>query len=382
MIDSATDMPDAKDLPDRFRHHALPRKVPPRPLKWIEVDLAAVASNIRWTRSRLKPGVALMAVVKADAYGHGAGPVARTALAAGARVLGVLTLGEAAVLRRAGLGAPIQLLAPVLPESARDVLRLNVVPTVDSLDVARALNAAAPRATAIHLDLDFGLGRWGVPPRQVEGFLAALSRLKRLTLAGLSTHIDYVPGKNAVEAEEKLWDFHRLSLKLKERFPRLTCHAANSSVLMDFPHWQMDMVRAGNLIYGINPTGNKTAPLKNPWTFQARLLTVRWVAKGASIGYASECVAARRLRVATVPAGYADGLTMEPARRDISLTSGYRYWGMLRGRRAPFIGRCGISHLLLDVTGCPGAKTGDPVILPVRRTAASPHLPRIYGVTS
>lgn len=347
-------------------------------LKWIEIDLGAIRSNLRWTLSRLGAGVKLMAVLKADAYGHGAVQVAREAVRAGASSLGVLTSAEAAVLRRAGVQAPIQLLCPILPENAVEVAKLRLTPTLDEIAQARALNAAARAVLPVHLDLDFGLGRWGIPPKSLPDFLQSLKRLKRLRFAGLSTHIDYVPGKNSVEAEEKLRSFHGIARRLKRDYPALVCHAANSSVLTDFPHWQLDQVRIGNLIYGINTATSKLAPLKNPWRFSARIVALDDVAKGRSIGYASEYVAPRRMRVATLPVGYSDGLTMEPAERLISLGAGFQYWGMLKGARTPFIGRCGISHVLVDVTDARGAKVGDAVTLPVRRTAASPHLPRVY----
>ena len=349
-------------------------------LKWVEIDLSAIRSNARWVLSRLKPGVRLMAVVKADAYGHGAAPVGRAALAAGASCLGVLTVEEARELRQAGLKAPIHLLAPILPEDARDTVRLDLTPTLDDLKQAAALNAASgAKGLAVHLDLDFGLGRWGIPARDLPAFLAGLRRCRRLRLAGVSTHIDYVPGKNAVEAEGKLRDFRRLTQRLERDHPGLVCHAANSSVLMDFPHGHMDMARVGNLLYGINPSAAKAAPLKNPWRFCARIIALRRVVKGRSIGYASEYVAARTMRAATLPVGYADGLTMEPAERLISFGSGFQYWGMLGKVKTPFLGRCGIAHVLVDVTDAPrAAKKGDVVALPVRRTAASPHLPRVY----
>ena len=347
-------------------------------LKWVEIDLGAVRANTRWVLSRLKPTTRLMAVVKADAYGHGAVPVAQAALAAGAASLGVLTVDEARSLRRGGVKAPIHLLSPILPETARETAHLGLVPTIDDLQQAAALSAASgPRGLAVHLDLDFGLGRWGILPKDLPEFLKGLRR-RRLRLAGVSTHIDYMPGKNAVEAEDKLRAFWRLAQRLKREHPSLVCHAANSSVLMDFPHWQMDMARVGNLLYGINPSTAKLAPLKSPWRFCARIIALRRVVKGRSIGYASEYVAARTMRVATLPVGYADGLTMEPAERLISFGSGFQYWGMIGKVKAPFIGRCGISHVLVDVTAAPRAEVGDVVVLPVRRTAASLHLPRIY----
>ncbi|MFA6003525.1 MAG: alanine racemase [Elusimicrobiota bacterium] len=348
-------------------------------LKWVEVDLAAIRANARWVLSRLDPGVRFMAVVKADAYGHGAVPVARAALAAGASCLGVMTMDEARPLRRAGIQAPIQLLAPLLPEAAAEAVRLKLTPTLDDVRQAAALDrAAGSRRLDVHIDLDFGLGRWGIPAKDLSAFLKRLAHCRRLRLAGLSTHIDYLPGKNTVEAEDKLRAFSRLAHRLKPGYPGLTCHAANSSVLMDFPHWQMDMVRSGNLVYGINPSASKLAPLKNPWRLCARIIALRRVAKGRSIGYASEYMTPRAMHVATLPVGYADGLTMEPAERLISFGSGFQYWGLLGKTKTPFIGRCGIAHVLVDVTDAPRAAVGDIVGLPIRRTAASLHLPRLY----
>ncbi|MDE2040327.1 MAG: alanine racemase [Elusimicrobia bacterium] len=348
-------------------------------LKWVEIDLAAIRANLRWVRSRLSPGAALMAVVKADAYGHGAAAVARQAVANGASCLGVLTTAEAEALRQSGIAAPIVLLAPIVPPNAAQVARLRLTATIDDLDQAAALDRAAKRERlGVHVDLDFGLGRWGLPPRRLAAFLDALRRFKRLEFKGLSTHIDYVAGKNAVEAEEKLRSFAKLAAAAKRRHPGLLAHAANSSVLLDFPHWQLDMVRVGNLLYGINAAKAKTDSLKNPWTFQARIIALHDVPRGRSIGYASEYVAARAMRVATLPAGYADGLTMEPAERLISFGPGFQYWGTLRGVRTPFIGRVGISHVLVDVTDVKDAAVGEAVALPIRRTAASSNLPRRY----
>ena len=349
----------------------------PRDLKWVEIDLSAVAHNARWVVSRLE-GAALMAVVKVDAYGHGAPETARAALKAGASCLGVRDLAEAAELRRAGNKAPIHLLAPILPGQAAEAVRLKTVVTVDNAVQARALNAAAGGSrVSVNVDVDSGLGRWGVGPRDLQALMATLGRMRAVRVAGLSSHIDYVPGKNAVEAEEKLGAFKRLAAPYKKKNPALIVRAANSSVFMDFPHHRFDMACVGNLLYGINPSSSRPAPLKNAWRFCARIVSLRQVRKGASLGYASEYLTPRRMTVATLPVGYADGLTMEPAERLIGFGGGFAYWGMRQGVRLPFVGRCGISHVLVDATDAPGAKVGDVVTLPVRRTAAR-HVARLY----
>lgn len=347
-------------------------------LKWIEIDLEAIRWNLRWTRSQLAPGAELMAVVKADAYGHGAERVASLAVREGASRLGVFTVAEAAALRAAGIRAPIVVLCPPLPAEAAEAARLGLEPTVDSTALARALERAARRPVRVHVDLDYGLGRWGIEPRGLERFLKALRPLRRVRVAGLSAHLDYVPGKNAIEAEEKLGDFARRADEARAAFPELKAHCANSAVLLDFPHRQMDMVRVGNLVYGINRT-RKEAPLRKPWALHARIVSLREVGKGRPIGYGSEYLAPRRMRVASLPVGYSDGLTMEPAQRvGIRLQRGHEYWGWLKGRKVPFAGPCGISHVLVDVTAAPGARIGDPVAVPMRRTAANPRIPRVY----
>jgi alanine racemase len=350
----------------------------PGRLRWAEIDLSAVAHNARWIASRLEGASSFLAVVKADGYGHGAVEIARVALKSGAACVGVRDLAEAGELRRARISAPIHLLMPSLPAQAAEAVRLGATSVVDSAEGARALNAAARgRKVPIFIDVDFGLGRWGVAPAGLAALAAAVARLPRLRLAGLSAHIGYVPGKNSVEAEEKLGAFRRLSAPYKKKDPSLTVRAANSSVFVDFPHHRFDAACIGNLLYGINPSPSRAAPLQNAWKFCARVVALREVRKGASIGYASEYLAPRRMRVATLPVGYADGLTMEPAERLIGFGSGFSYWGMLGGTRLPFIGRCGIAHVLVDATDAPGVRLGDVVNLPVRRTAAR-HLPRVY----
>ncbi|MBI5594474.1 MAG: alanine racemase [Elusimicrobia bacterium] len=347
-------------------------------MKWVAIDLAAIRHNLRWTARALGPSTSLMAVVKADAYGHGAVEVARLAVAEGARALGVLTLPEAAELRAAGLKGRLVVLSPPLPDEAGEVARLGVEATVDTPALARRLSKAAKRRRIrVHIDLDYGLGRWGLPPKALPEFLGQLRRLPGLEAFGLSTHLDYLPGKNAVEAEDKLRAFARVCEDVRAALPGIERHAANSSIMLDFPHRRMDLARVGNLLYGINRT-SKATPLKNPFSFKARIIALNTVGKGRSIGYASEYLAPRRMTVAALPVGYSDGLAMEPAERFIGFMSPFHYYGWVRGRKAPFVGRVGISHVLLDVSGVPGVRVGDAATLPIRRTAASSRLPRLY----
>lgn len=345
----------------------------PTLMKWVEIDLDAIAGNAAWIKSQLPKGAGFVAAVKADAYGHGAVEVSKVVLKAGAERLGVRDLCEAEQLRKAGIKAPIQMLAPFLPEESALALKLGVIPVIDSLDQAKALHKAAKgKKFSLQIDLDFGLGRWGLNPKELPHVMAALKKMKGLTVDGLSAHLGYMPGKNAVEAEEKLGAFARLAAPYKG----LRLRAANSTVFMDFPHRRFDMACIGNLLYGINRSKIKPSALKMPWRFFARVISVREAAKGSSLGYASEYLVPRKMTVATLPVGYADGLTMQPAERLIGLGASQSFWGKRNGVNLPFIGRCGISHVLVDATGLPGIKPGDAVELPIRRTAS--RAPRVY----
>jgi len=345
----------------------------PSLMKWVEIDLSVIAGNAAWIKSQLPKGAGFVAAVKSDAYGHGAVEVSKTVLKAGAERLGVRDLCEAEMLRKAGIKAPIQMLAPFLPEQSAAALKLGVIPVIDSLVQAKALHRAAKgRSLKLQVDLDFGLGRWGLAPKELPALMKALAKLRGLAVDGLSAHLGYMPGKNAVEAEEKLGAFARLAAP----YPGLRLRAANSTVFMDFPHRRFNQACVGNLLYGINRSKLKPAGLKMPWRFFARVISVREAAKGNSLGYASEYLVPRRMIVATLPVGYADGLTMQPAERLIGLGASQSFWGKRDGVALPFVGRCGISHVLVDATGLPGIKPGDAVELPIRRTAS--RAPRVY----
>ena len=355
-------------------------------LKWVEIDLKVMAGNVRAIKKNLSPWVLFMAVVKADGYGHGAVTAARTALANGADCLGVLTAEEGAALRKSFPHTLIHLLAPSLPEEIPLILRNRLIPTTDSLDFIKKLDRAAILPALYNLDIDLGLGRWGVKPEAAEALFTKTLNLKKTLAYGVSAHLAYRPPQNMTEAEEKLSSFSALGLKFRALAPGLKVHAANSSILCDFPHWQMSMVRIGNLMYGIYPTDvykkKKQGPplpgLGRPWQFYARIISVRNVKKGESLGYSNEFTAPRAMRLATIPAGYSDGLTMEPTETHIRITSGFRYWGVINGKKAYFTGKTGIAHTLLDVTSIPEAVIGTPVALHVRRTAANARIPRVY----
>ncbi len=343
-----------------------------KPLRWVEVDLSAVAHNVRAVRRLLEPRVGFTAVVKADAYGHGAVPVSRTALKNGADALAVTYLEEALEIRRAGVKAPLLVMGPVLPEQAPLAAKHRLAVMADNGPLLKALHRAGSRSrpVPVHVKVDLGLSRWGLALEQVPDFLKIVAGFSGVRRAGIFCHPGYMIGKNGSRVEERLQRFLSVARGALAGKVPVELHAADSAVLLDFPLYRLDRVRVGNLMYGINPT-REPLPLKNPWRALARLVRVGKLSVGQAVGYGGEFTATTPMTVATVPVGYSHGLTLEPASRWIQVRSGQSYWGMVRGVRCPFVGRVGMSHCLVDVSAVPDPRPGDVIQLPLRRTVSS-----------
>ncbi|MBP5286634.1 MAG: alanine racemase [Elusimicrobiales bacterium] len=376
-------------------------------LKWINIDCSIITRNATAIKKALKPGVKFTAVVKANGYGHGAAETATAALRGGADRLAVLTAEEGAALRKKFPDTDIMLLAPSLPEEAEFIIQNRLVPCVCSSEFLESLNSSAEKNHGITtpetdifrsamkqhkypytLEIDSGMGRWGIPADEFSTFLRGALEYKNLYLAGTGTHIGYRPTQNMTYTSEKLKIFGRLSEEASRIAGRhIEACAANSSVFCDFPDSQFDAVRTGNLLYGIYPTdfyrrhrqGPPLPGLERPWQFHARIIALRNVKKGERFGYNAGFTADRDMRLASIPTGYSDGLTMEPAEYQIRLSAGFRYWGIINGHKAYFAGKPGISHTMLDVTDIPGVSIGTEVALHVRRTSANILIPRVYS---
>lgn len=324
-----------------------------------------------------------MGMVKNNAYGHGLGPVSK-ALSKTCDALGVWTLEEARRLwQDFSAGPRLALMAPAFdpPQELALAVKKGAWLSVGSMELARTAAEAARRAkkpAQIFLDLDLGLGRWGSSLAGAVTLAKAILKMKSVQIIGISAHVDYLPGLHKTEAEIKLGRFLETAQNLETLIGRpLIKTCANTAVFLDFPTWRLDMVRIGNLLYGVNPTST-TFGVTNAWTFKAKILNIRAVGRGETLGYASEFLAPKPMKVASVGCGFADGLTMEPAHRFIRLTGSSPYWAKFQGRQLPIVGRVGLGHALLDVSQTPKIKAGDSVELPVRRTAAPAEIPRIY----
>jgi alanine racemase len=349
--------------------HSVRIGTPDRPT-WVRVDLDAIAHNVR--RLRAIAGVPLMAVLKADAYGHGAVRVARTAIASGTTALAVATLGEARALREADITVPVLVLGYTPPWQAREAVFLGITCTVFDLDVARALAEAATalqRVATIHIKVDTGMARLGLPPDQVVPFLQALHAgdlqttptnkhvaHPRLSVEGLYTHFATADSADETFARQQLRVFSAVLAEVIAAGLRPPIvHAANSAALLRFPDTRFDMVRAGIACYGLNPSAATPLPadFRPALSFHTEIAQVKAHPPGAPISYGGVFVTQHHSLIATIPVGYADGLRREPAWRAV----------LVRGQRAPIVGRICMDYAMIDVTKIAGVKRGDPVVL-------------------
>ncbi|MFN2115466.1 MAG: alanine racemase [Anaerolineae bacterium] len=333
---------------------------PERPT-WLEIDLGAIGANVRHLRD-LAGDAALMAVLKADAYGHGAVQVAHTALRNGAEWCGVACLSEAEVLRRAGIDAPVLILGYTPGWQARDALRLGVSLTVFDLDTARALSRAATaldRTARVHVKVDTGMHRLGVPVDDAPEFVVRLREMPGIEVEGLFTHLaqadDTTPDGQAATADQlRRFDALLAELTAAGTRPPLV-HAGNSAALISGAPALYDLVRPGIAVYGLaSSEAVVDGSLRPALTWKTQIAQLHDVAPGQAVGYGGAWRAERQSVIATIPVGYADGFRRAPAT--------WRHV-LVRGRAAPVVGRVSMDQSGIDVTDVTGARRGDEVVL-------------------
>lgn len=344
----------------------LSRRTPPelpvllaRPA-WITVDLGAIADNVRQVRRRLGPQTSLLAVVKAHAYGHGAAPVAKTALAAGARMLGVTCLDEALELREAGITADILMLGYAPAWQASTIVANDITVTAYDPELLGPLSAAAQalgRPARVHLKVDTGMGRFG-PLLSGLGDLACRAlATPGVEVEGIFTHFATADAADEAYAREQLGRFRAALRVLAEVGCRPHWrHAANSAATLRLPESHFDLVRPGAALYGLDPSAATPCPPKfrPALSFQCLVAQVKTVPTGTPVSYGGTWYAGRPTRLAVLQAGYADGVRRSP-----------RPWGdvLIRGRRAPLVGAICMDLCIADVTEIPGVAEGDVAVL-------------------
>jgi alanine racemase len=350
--------PAAYAAPDRASHEEEEPFVGSDRPAWVEVDVEAIAENTRRLRQIVGPGVAVLGVVKTDGYGHGALPAARAMLCGGAASLGVATVGEGRRLRAAGIAAPILVLGHTPAEQVAEALRADLALSAGAIETARAAACAARglgRSARLHLKIDTGMHRLGLLPREVGAFLLAAGDLPGLDWQGIYTHFATADDPERPELSAQLDCFIAVvddAQRAGWRFP--VVHTANSAAALWRPESRLDMVRAGIALYGVAPgDGPLPAGFRPALAFRTRVVRLADLPPGSPVSYGGDYVTDGARRIATIPAGYADGLRRSPPWRA----------ALVRGRRAPIVGRICMDYAMLDVTDVPGAAVGDEVTL-------------------
>jgi len=337
--------------------------LPPLPrTAWLEVDLDALTDNLAALRRVVGPRVRVEPVVKADAYGHGAVEVSRALVEAGADGLSVATLDEAFELRAAGITSPVLVLYPIPPEGVADAARLGIAVALGTAPLAdRILDAAASAATTdrrpldVHLEVETGLGRGGVPADAVAATVDRIARAPGVRLAGVWTHL--AAADDAASAGGQDTVFARAIEPLADAVAwgpdGIRRHLAGSGGILGAHVRPWDAVRAGLAVYGLVPDA-MTAPaatvdaagaLRPVMSLHARPVRVADLPAGHGVSYGPTFVTPRPSRIATLPLGYGDGW-----RRGLS----DRTQALVRGRRVPLVGRVSMDAIMADVTDVPG----------------------------
>ncbi len=333
---------------------------PVPPTTYVQVNLDAIAHNIRALKTHIGPRVELFAVVKANAYGHGALEVARTALANGASRLAVARASEGIALREAGITAPILVLNYTLLEALEEAAAHDLTLTVTERTTAERLSALArrwERPLTVHVKVDTGMGRFGLLPDEVLPFMQTLAELDGLRVEGLYSHFAVADLADKSYTRQQFAIFRRVVEQLRaEGVCPSFLHIANSAATMDLPEMHLDGVRTGIAMYGLRPSDEvePVVPLRAALTLKSHVARVRTLPKGASISYGRTFITPRRMPVALVPAGYGDGYHRLLSNRAAVL---------INGRRAPIVGRVCMDQFVVDISDVGPVALEDEVVL-------------------
>jgi alanine racemase len=322
---------------------------------WTEIDLDALAYNVACLKRQAGPA-AVAAVVKANAYGHGAVGVASTALESGADRLAVICVDEGEQLRRRGVTVPILVMGHSPVSDARRIVELELTPTVASLEMGRALAREAEAAAMrqpVHLKVDTGLNRYGVTPQEIVPLAEALRPIPSLEVEGIFTHFASADEGDKRFTLEQYTTFRGVVEKLPWVPVR---HVSNTATLLDRPEMSLEMARPGVGMYGLYPSPyvSRSLNLKPVLSLKSQVTRLTRVAPGDSVSYGRTWRANRPSTIALVMCGYADGLPRILSNRGSML---------VRGHRVPIVGRVCMDMCMVDVTDVPDVAEGDEVVV-------------------
>lgn len=325
---------------------------------WAEIDTSSVRHNLAAIRNRAG-NARVMAVLKANAYGHGAVEMARL-LTPEVDSLGVGDSGEALELRDAGVSAPILIVGGIIPGEMPRVVANDIEVNLQTVQMAEDLNAEAARQkrrVRVHVKIDTGMGRLGMLPFEAVPFLHNMRRLKNLELVGLCTHLSTPYEENPAFTTRQLEHFN-LAVELAQRlgYEDLTLHCSSSLAVWGRPDARFNMVRAGIALWGLLPGGEAgwEAELKPALTLKSRVMFLKDVPEGTPIGYNRTYYTPAPTRIATLPVGYNDGYRTSLSNRASVL---------IRGARCPVVGRVSMDYATVDVGHVPEVAEGDEAVL-------------------
>ena len=333
---------------------------------WVEIDLDALKFNIKNVRKATAPDAMVTAVVKADAYGHGAKEVARVLVENGADRLAVACISEAKQLRRDAFTQPIMILGAVCEEDADEIVKYDIIAPVFSYDTAKALSKAAIAAgkrVKIHIKVDTGMSRIGFVAGENEEQaieeIVKISKLEGIETEGIFSHFATSDETDNSYMKRQFKIFMNFCEVLKERGVNIPIrHIANSAAIMMYPETHLEMVRAGIILYGLYPSDEvdkSRLELKPVMRMKSRITMLKEKDAGWGVSYGKEYITAQKTVIATVPVGYADGYTRNLAEK--------AYMLLKDGTRSKIIGRICMDQCMIDVTNVNNISIGDEVTL-------------------
>lgn len=334
---------------------------------WAEIDLEAIAFNIRAFKRHVGEKVKLIAVVKANAYGHGAIPVAEAALAAGAEMLAVHRMIEGVQLRKAGLQAPILIMGYTPPDGAELAAVWQLTPSLMTLEFAQALSArvsASSMKIPVHIKVDTGMSRYGLLPEEVVGFLQSIASLPGIYLEGLFTHFATADWSDQTYTLQQLAVFNAVRTATRQAgFEFSLVHAANSAAMLILPEAHFDAVRPGIAMYGLEPSNEWSPPfeIRPALALKSLVSRVRLLSAGAGVSYGRTYITPQPTLAALVPVGYGDGFHRILSNKGSVL---------IRGQRAPILGRVCMDQFVVDASSIPQVQQDDEVVLVGQQGAA------------
>lgn len=340
-----------------------------QPLSWVEVNLDNIKHNVEEIRKIIGNSCQIMAIVKADAYGHGAVAVAKTVVDAKVQQLGVVCLSEGVILRKAEINCPILSLGPAMPNEIQDYIHYGITPSICSWEQIKLFSEQAISmgiAVKIHIKIDTGMGRLGVLYTEAFEFIKKVSSLPGIKIEGIFSHLAASDAANKSYAYEQFRRFKGVINRLKKIGISVPIsHIANSGAIIDLPEMRLDMVRPGITLYGLPPSKlvSQQISLQPAMSFKTRIIHLKEMPKNlpvhgflpvyGGISYGRTYMK-KKLKIATIPVGYSDGYSRALSNKAEVL---------IHGQRAPIIGMVTMNFCMIDVSHIPEVKIGDEVVL-------------------